>query len=184
MAISLRGFLLQVYVYDISNLPLNSFLSMYADDTVLCCSGNDLSQIRQSMNDDLLLVHDWMIANKLTINPSKTKCTLFSINRKHLNYPDIYLGRAKIEFVDTYEYLGFVLDSCLSFQAHLSRTLQKINSKAVILYKVRNLMNPRIALQMYKTFLLPILDYVTYLCVPVQLKLSRCYKNSKIECSG
>lgn len=134
---------------------------MYADDTALCYSGQDLALIKQSMNDDLQLLYDWTVANKLTLNPGKTKCTLFSSKgkRKHMSYPEIYLANTRLEFVEKYEYLVFVLDNCLTFEAHLSRTMQRINSKAVILYKVRNLINPSIALQMYKTYLLPSLEY-------------------------
>lgn len=148
-----------IYVNHISNLPLSSFLSMYADDTVLCCSGDDPMQIQQAMNTDLQLVYNWTVVNKLTINPSKTKCTLFSTRRskKQLDYPAIYLGVTKIDYVEKYEYLGFIFDRYLTFEPHLSRTLQRINLKAIILYKVRNLINLRIALQMYKTYLLPIL---------------------------
>lgn len=134
---------------------------MYADDTALCFSSNDLSHIKLFMNKDLEMVHEWFIANKLTINPNKTKCTLFCSNRlrKSLSYPDIFLGSHKIDYVDKFDYLGFTLDSCLTFEQHLTRTIQRINSKAVIFYKIRRFINPKIALQLYKSYLLPILEY-------------------------
>lgn len=117
--------------------------------------------MKQVINEDLQLVHAWSVANKLTINPNKTKCTLFSTKgrRKKLIYPEIFLGSNKIDFVEKYEYLGFMLDNCLTFEQHLTCTIQRVNSKAVILYKVCNLINPKIALQLYKTYLLPILEY-------------------------
>lgn len=99
---------------------------------MLCYSGDDLVQIQNAMNADLQLVYSWTVANKLTINQNKTKCTFFSTKRKkkQLDYPAIYLGSTKIDFVEKYEYLGFMLDSCLTFEPHLLHTLQRINLKA------------------------------------------------------
>lgn len=76
-----------------------------------------------------------------------------------VNKPDVYLGNTKLEYDGRYDYLGFVFDVNLDFEDHLTRMLQRVNAKAVILYKIRTFINPGTMLQLYKALLLPVLEY-------------------------
>ena len=49
---------------------------MYADDTNLSFAGNNVLDIEQNLNQDLENVNEWLIANKLTLNQSKTEFML------------------------------------------------------------------------------------------------------------
>ena len=46
---------------------------MYADDTHLTFAGNNVDIIEQKLNQDLISVSNWLVANKLTLNKSKTE---------------------------------------------------------------------------------------------------------------
>ena len=46
---------------------------MYADDTQLKFAGNNVDIIDQKLNQDLIIVSNWFVANKLTLNKSKTE---------------------------------------------------------------------------------------------------------------
>lgn len=81
----------------------------------------------------------------------------------NLSYPEIKWNNEPIAFVPQYEYLGFIIDCNLSFEKHLSRCIQRVNSKSVILYKIRRYINTRIALQVYKSYIMPIMDYGDFL---------------------
>lgn len=133
---------------------------MYADDTALCCVSSTLSQLELMMNHDLKLMNSWSMANRLSLNASKTKCTLFRPKRKKImNFPVICLGSQILDFVSCYEYLGFLLDDRLSFEDHVVRLFQRVNAKCTILYKIRCYLNQYITLRLYKALLLPILEY-------------------------
>ena len=45
---------------------------MYADDTHLTYAGDNADNIRLRLNQDLDIVHNWLRANKLTLNMTKT----------------------------------------------------------------------------------------------------------------
>ena len=49
---------------------------MYADDTHLTCADNDICSIEASLNQDLSNINCWLIANKLTLNMTKTEFML------------------------------------------------------------------------------------------------------------
>ena len=46
---------------------------MYADDTQLKFAGNNVDIIEQKLNQDLIIVSNWFVSNKLTLNKSKTE---------------------------------------------------------------------------------------------------------------
>ena len=57
---------------------------MYADDTHLTYADNDICSLEASLNQDLLNINNWLIANKLTLNMTKTE---FMLTHLPLNRP-------------------------------------------------------------------------------------------------
>ena len=51
---------------------------MYADDTNLSFASDSFDVIEHNMNHDLANVKEWLIANKLTLNKSKSEFMLIS----------------------------------------------------------------------------------------------------------
>lgn len=150
-----------IYINDMVYLPLKSTLSMYADDTAVCHTGVNLQQMEQVINTDLETILTWTRNNKLTLNVSKTKFTVFNNkSRNKFTYvPNIMMNRARIEHVECCEYLGFLLDRNLCFDRHATRIIQRVNSKLVILYKIRKFINQSVCLQLYKSLILALLEY-------------------------
>ena len=56
---------------------------LFANDTVLVQSDNNLGKLQNSVNREMTKVVDWLTANKLSLNLSKTKYLL--ITNKHLS---------------------------------------------------------------------------------------------------
>ena len=42
--------------------------SMFADDTNLTASGNTITELHNKLNNDLENIHQWLLANNLTLN--------------------------------------------------------------------------------------------------------------------
>ena len=59
---------------------------MYADDTHLTFASNNMKDIEFYLNQDLANVNQWLIANKLTLNQSKTEFMLIG-SRQRLRTP-------------------------------------------------------------------------------------------------
>ena len=53
---------------------------MYADDTHLTYAGDNADNIQLHLNQDLENVHDWLRANKLTLNMTKTEFMLIGLS--------------------------------------------------------------------------------------------------------
>jgi len=57
---------------------------MYADDTHLTFASNDVAHLEENMNDDLTKITEWLTANNVTLNKSKTEFMLIG-SRQRLN---------------------------------------------------------------------------------------------------
>ena len=55
---------------------------IFADDTNLFISDSKIENLFETMNKELRKVATWFKANELSLNVSKTKCSLFHSTRK------------------------------------------------------------------------------------------------------
>ena len=62
-----------IYINDLSKYLTETNTSLYADDTAIYCSGTSFVDIVLSLRIDLDSVNEWLQANKLTLNLSRTK---------------------------------------------------------------------------------------------------------------
>ena len=87
---------------------------LFADDTVLLQSDNNLGKLQNLVNHEMAKVMDWLTANKLSLNISKTKYML--ITNKHVSTESfvINVNRNRIERTMTYKYLGVIVDEKLT----------------------------------------------------------------------
>ena len=65
--------LFMLYINDLPNCLSNCEPRMYADNTPLTYASNNIHNIQTSLNEDLENVHNWLRANKLTLNMTKTE---------------------------------------------------------------------------------------------------------------
>ena len=75
---------------------------MYVDDTHLTLAGNSADSIELNLNKDLASVSKWLIANKLTLNESKTEFMLIGSRqrlRSFVHSPSLKLYGAQISQV-------------------------------------------------------------------------------------
>ena len=69
-----------IYLIFTNNLAKNlSFYNsiLFADDTTLYKTHNNLRYLKWNIEQDLTTLMDWFRANKLTLNLEKTACILF-----------------------------------------------------------------------------------------------------------
>ena len=68
--------LFHLYINDLPNATI-LFSSLFADDTFFLKSSPNLDTLMNETNDELEKASRWFIANKLTLNVSKTKFMVF-----------------------------------------------------------------------------------------------------------
>ena len=78
----LRPLLFILYINDLPNCLSYTQPQMYADDTNLSFASDRIDTIEHKMNHDLANIKEWRIANKLTLNKSKTEFMLIGCRQK------------------------------------------------------------------------------------------------------
>ena len=159
---SLVGPLLFIlYINDLPNIIQIANISLYADDTVLYFSSHDPKIIESTLNAELSNVAKWFQANKLTLNTKKTKFMLFGTPKrlKPTTPLNIMIDNTPIEQVDSFKYLGVVLDSVLSFSNHIDYISRKLSSRIAMLGRSSKFLSKHLLLILYKSLALPYIDY-------------------------
>ena len=112
-----------LFLMYINDLPLTSNFDtiLYADDTALVLSDDNLHSLEIRANSELTKVEQWLNSNKLSLNVSKTN---FIVINKHphkvcstsltLTLSNISLKRVKLV-----KYLGIYIDEKLSWEVHI-----------------------------------------------------------------
>lgn len=153
------------YINDLADRDLKCKIGLYADDTVLYLSDSNVDIMISHLNASLLKLSHWCSDNRLTINASKTKAMIYGPSNM-LNKVDttvlsntLMLDNTMLEFVESYVYLGVTLDRHLNFSAHINKLKGICSQKLFTLSKIRKYITEGIALKLYKSLILSILDY-------------------------
>ena len=80
------------------------------------------------MNQQLQLVHNWIVSNKMQLNFRKSKVIWFSASLKKPVSPpefEVVVSHKVLEVVDTQLYLGSMFDSKLSWESQVSHVCKK-----------------------------------------------------------
>ncbi|KAL9986631.1 hypothetical protein ACROYT_G000802 [Oculina patagonica] len=159
---SILGSLL--FVLLINDLPTRLKICgslMYADETVLFHSSRDVHAIEKALSSDLEVVENWLGDNSLFLNKTKTERVLFGTAARlssETNF-SIYVSGDLIKRVSEYKYLSVVLDDALSWNAHVKYVLGKAGKRLGMLSRIRSDVTTNTANIIYKSFIIPVLDY-------------------------
>ena len=151
-----------LYINDLPNCNLLSDVRMYADDTNLKFASKDPNELFSSLTHDLGNLKQWLDSNRLSLNVLKTKC-LFTGTRQKISLlpsePHICLDGHSIERVNSYKCLGVHVDEILSWEAHISEVIGKVAKILAALRRLRPICHQSTLLTIYKSLVLPHLDY-------------------------
>ena len=141
--------LFSVYVNDIFN-HFKSTPVLYADDTCLNVKAHKLDLLETLMNQEMEIARQWMLANKLTINTSKTKAMVISpkIKKSTFDY-SIKCGESLISVQQNIKYLGLIIDDKLNFKEHIKIVERKVACAVGILAKSKHYLPQDILMQLY-----------------------------------
>lgn len=120
----------------------------FADDTTLFVSGEDLGVLRGTVNEELVRIDNWLIANKLSLNVNKTTFMVFS----HSHIPNdltIQIRGLCLERVNVTKFLGVYIDDKLIFKSHIDHVCGKVSKSLGILYKLTSYVPCDVLLSLY-----------------------------------
>ena len=131
-----------IYMNDLPKVLKLCHAILFADDTTIVYTSDDLQTLFQSVNQDLDMATDWFRANKLSINAQKTHYLLFHTRFYELpeSLPTIKLGGEIILRCDNVKFLGLLLDDKLEWGTHISQVESKISRSLYILNSVKHIL--------------------------------------------
>ena len=110
---------------------------LFADDTNLFCSDNNMRALFETANQELSQINDWFLANKLSLNVEKTKYMLFhkltDQENIPLKLPLLKLNRKIIEREYSFKFLGVILDEHLTWKKHIQLIENKVSKNVGVL---------------------------------------------------
>ena len=151
-----------LYINDIFKVSNILKLVVFADDTNIFCSGDDLNQIMKVLKSELSKLKQWFDRNKLSLNLSKTKFMIFG-NRNKNDEIQLEIDEVRIERVYEIKFLGVIIDHRLSWKPHTKYLCSKLARTVGILGKVRHILDRKPLHTLYNSLVDPYLAY----CVEV-----------------
>ncbi|XP_061724268.1 uncharacterized protein LOC133530373 [Cydia pomonella] len=139
-----------MHVNSVSNVVQHCKVYMYADDMCLVLAGGDLSDMVTKVQDDFENITKWAHDNGIILNINKTKCMrIFSPYNKKANqitsndisiightYECLHWNKnnctcSKIELVDSFRYLGLLIDTHFNWKLHINQGSEPVFCKNI-----------------------------------------------------
>jgi len=139
-----------LYINDLHNAIVFSSTNLFADDTMLFRQDISLKSLTKKINIDLKCLTNWLNANKISLNSSKTELLLFHPKRKPINYDvKIKINGQRLYPSDSVKYLGVIFDSKLNWDSHVNFVSGKLTRANGALSKLRYFVPQDILLSLY-----------------------------------
>ena len=153
---TLGPLLFLLYINDLPRSSKKLTFRIFADDTNIFYSSNNLEQLQTVVNEELELVLKYCAANKLSINFKKTNFMIITSPKKKVS---IRITTCNIEQKSQIKYLGVFIDEHLKWDAQLQHINNKLTKNIGIICKRRHYVSLNTLKQLYYTLIYPYLDY-------------------------
>ena len=151
-----------IYINDLFRNSSKLTLIMVADDTNLFISDSNIGNLFEKMNEELRKVANWFKANKLSLNISKTKYSLFPSTRKEKIpniLPPLHIDNVPVKREFVTKFLGVYLDGNISWKHHVNIVSTNICKSIRILYRTHCILSKFLRKQLYFSFINCYLNY-------------------------
>ncbi|KAK2161792.1 hypothetical protein NP493_1559g00026 [Ridgeia piscesae] len=162
----LSPFLYTLYTNDCRSVDSSTQFVRFSDDTAMLALLNDFASY-QSYLSSVVRFSSWCSNNFLHLNVSKTKEMYIDFRRNRTVISPIVINGEPVEQVDSFKYLGVILDEKLSFTEHVTAVQKKSQQRLHVLRKLRAFyVDPLLLLRLYRSIIEPLLTYCTICYYP------------------
>ena len=150
-----------IYANDINNIIKSCKIALYADDTVLYTANVNFQKSINKVQKDIDALSQWCVQNGIRMNIEKTKLMVFGSQVKVKQLPDftVTVEELPLTLTNSYKYLGMTLDSQLNYDKHVQNIITRVSLKLKQLRRMRYFLDVRAATLVYKSMILPIMEY-------------------------
>ena len=157
----LRPLLFLLYINDL-NKAIKFSTNHFADDTNLLYVGKTLKKIQKYVNLDLRFLCNWLKANKISLNASKTELIIFRDPRKKSSHDlKIKIDGKKLIPSRYVKYLGILLDCHFSWNEQELELHSKLTRAIGMLSKIRHFVDSDTLRMIYYGIFSSILTYTS-----------------------
>ncbi len=147
-----------LYINDICNVSSLVKCILFADDTNIFCSGENLQQLLDVITSELSKIKIWFDKNKLSLNLNKTKIMLFGNCKTH-NQLQLQIYGVNIERVNENKFLGVIIDDKICWKPHIKHVKSKLSRSISVLAKAKHVLDQKSLYILYNSLILPYLEY-------------------------
>jgi len=138
-----------LYINDLHDCSNLLKLLLFADDTTIIYSSNDLDSLLTTINKELLSLSEWFNLNRLSLNVSKTNYMIFCNHKMEQTHCDITIGHTVINRVSSTKFLGVDIDDKLTWLHHIKIVERKISSAIFAIRNIRYKIDRAKVLKLY-----------------------------------
>lgn len=171
-----------LYINDISFTTSTGNIDLYADDSTLYESDNDIINVQNKLQDNLNVIKSWCLLNNMSIHPLKTKCMIICTKQKLKHCKELHLtiDGSTIENVTVQKILGVYVDNTLSWNVQINKVCSKVNSKLALLRRIYYFLTDDMKKLFYNAYIMSIFDY----CCTIWGKGNKRYINKISKMQG
>ena len=121
-----------------------------------------MDELQSVLNSELKSLHNWLIANRLSLNIAKTEFMTIGSRHKIRAIDDeiiIKINERGINRVDSVKSLWEYIDNHLAWTTHIDKIPKKIASAIGALKRIRPYITTSTAVQVYQALIQPHFDY-------------------------
>ena len=155
-----------LFINDLPDHIISSFVDIYADDTTMYgCTADDLSDsdLAAGLSADLEQVVQWGKAWQVTFNSSKTKLLSFHHHREPVFHPVQMEGSNLVEAPCLEKLLGLKLTPDLKWNAYILAVAADTGKMVGSFYRSRKYLTPSALLYLYKSQIRPRMEYCCHI---------------------
>ena len=145
-------------INDMCKLSMLMKSIIFADDTNLFYSGDNLSQVCETVSTELGKLHSWFQVNKLSQHIAKTNFMIYGNKQCEYNHV-VSINGMNIKRVYVTKCIGVHIDSHLNWCEHIYHIKSKISKNVSIMRRVKHLLIKSALYSLYSTLAMPYLNY-------------------------
>ena len=134
-----QGSILGPALFIMCNVSMLMKSIVFADDTNFFYSGDNLSQVCETVSTELSKLHSLLQVNTLSLNIAKTNFMNFGNKQCEDNHV-VSLNGMDIKRVYVTKFLGVHIDSHLNWCEHINHIKSKISKNVSIMQRVKHLL--------------------------------------------
>ena len=148
-----------IYMNDLPSCITHAKVILFADDTTLYTSSENINTLYHNINIDLLNLVEWFRSNKLALNSSKTHYMIFTRQKVDFNQQLVKIESSIIERKNTCKFLGLLIDDKLNWSEHITYIRSKISRSLYAMNRLKHVVSSRYLKTLYDSL---VHSYITY----------------------